>query len=304
MSDSSGNPYGNANMSYKMHYKDFDIDLNTAFRYKSSDFNNLYYGLNQENIGSDFDLKVGTELRYHLFSNLYLLGEINLTLLGDDTYQSALIDSRTQAEYYLGFGFFKNKKAPTQLTLPKNHYLRWAFAWGTPSNLSEIIHFDTEKDPYNNRLTSLFYGIPLTESLFGAPIELFLTPGLVYHLASDVQDNGSEYVLAIKAYYTFTWPVRWRFGFAEGLSYTSNINWLEYDEIINRKGYDNASKFLNYLDFSLDVNLADLTTLRSLDKLWLGYSIHHRSAIFESSSLFGRIKGGSNYNSVYLQWHF
>jgi len=37
---------------------------------------------------------------------------------------------------------------------------------------------------------------------------------------------------------------------------------------------------------------------------WLGYSIHHRSAIFESAQHFGRIKGGSNFQSVYLQWHY
>ena len=34
------------------------------------------------------------------------------------------------------------------------------------------------------------------------------------------------------------------------------------------------------------------------------HSKHHRSAIFETASHFGRIKGGSNYNTVYLQWHF
>jgi outer membrane protein len=41
-----------------------------------------------------------------------------------------------------------------------------------------------------------------------------------------------------------------------------------------------------------------------MNDLWFGYSLHHRSAIFETSSAFGRIKGGSNYNSLYLQYHF
>jgi outer membrane protein len=71
---------------------------------------------------------------------------------------------------------------------------------------------------------------------------------------------------------------------------------------LEEKGYK-PSKLLNYLDFSLDLHLGDIFG-EKLDELWLGYSIHHRSAIFESSSRFGRIKGGSNYNSVYLQWHY
>ena len=302
MSDSDGHSYGNLNLRYAIDYKDFDIDLTSTFRYKSSEFNNIYYGLGVDDIGSDYDLKVGAELRYHLYSNLYLLGEAKLTRLSSNTYHSPLIDSPTQGEYYLGVGFFNDKKNPQPLTLPDNHYIRWAFGWATPSNIGDIIHGDTEKDPYNNRLTSLFYGMPLTESLFSLPIELFLTPGFAYHLESEVQDPITEYVLAIKAYYTFTWPARWRFGFAEGLSYVSSLTYIEQSEM-DEKGY-NGSNLLNYLDFSLDLNLGDVFRSNSLDKLWLGYSIHHRSAIFESSSMFGRIKGGSNYNTVYLQWHF
>ncbi|MEF1278236.1 MipA/OmpV family protein, partial [Vibrio fortis] len=55
---------------------------------------------------------------------------------------------------------------------------------------------------------------------------------------------------------------------------------------------------------SADVNLGDLLNKNSLSNLWLGYSLHHRSGIFTSTSAFGRIKGGSDYNSLYLQWHF
>jgi len=41
-----------------------------------------------------------------------------------------------------------------------------------------------------------------------------------------------------------------------------------------------------------------------MKELYFGIGVHHRSSIFESNSQFGRIKGGSNYNSVYLQYHF
>jgi outer membrane protein len=71
---------------------------------------------------------------------------------------------------------------------------------------------------------------------------------------------------------------------------------------MEEKGYK-PSHLLNYLDFSLDVHLGDIFG-KNLNRLWLGYSIHHRSAIFETSSRFGRIKGGSNYSSVYLQFHY
>lgn len=86
------------------------------------------------------------------------------------------------------------------------------------------------------------------------------------------------------------------------MSYTSKINSLEKEEF-DRKGYE-PNNFLNYLDFSIDVNLGSMFNARSMDGVWLGYAIHHRSAIFEKSSQYGRIKGGSNYNTVYLQFDF
>jgi outer membrane protein len=61
---------------------------------------------------------------------------------------------------------------------------------------------------------------------------------------------------------------------------------------------------MNYWDFSVDIELGDLFNSKSLHNWWAGYSLHHRSAIFEKSSAFGRIKGGSNYNTLYVQYHF
>ena len=127
---------------------------------------------------------------------------------------------------------------------------------------------------------------------------------MAYHYPSAGQDRFLEWVFAFKGYYTVPLPWRLRLGVAEGLSYTTKIGDLEYSEIVETKGYAQASKLLNYLDFSLDINIGDIVRKNELKDLWLGYGIHHRSAIFESSSLFGRIKGGSNYQSIYLQWHW
>ena len=130
LSDSDGNSYGNVNLVYQVDYNDFDIDFNRTFRYKSGEFNNLYYGFNIDDIGSDLDIKMGAEARYHIFSNLYFLGEVDVNILGNHTYQSELTDSRFETEYYLGVGFFNNKKQQEYLTLPENHYLRLAYGEG------------------------------------------------------------------------------------------------------------------------------------------------------------------------------
>ncbi len=153
-------------------------------------------------------------------------------------------------------------------------------------------------DPYNNQLSSVFFGVPPADELFTLPVSTYLTPGFVFHHSSKVQDSSNEYVLAVKFYYTVKWPTPWRLGFAEGLSYATEIPYLE-EKDMQEKGY-RPSQLLNFLDFSVDLSLGRLFRVEKMKDLWLSYSIHHRSGIFSTSSAFGRISGGSNYNTVYL----
>jgi len=301
MNDLHGRLY--SDIRYSTHFENgsFEYKPYAQLQWNTSKYNTYYYGLNQEDISSGLEALIGVDARYHVWSNLYLLAKAQARFLGEDTRDSIYIEDDIEGELFLGFGFFNDKGKPKKEELSISPYVRIAHGWATPSNLNDIITGNTEKDPYNNQLTSLFYGYPLTDEIFGFPLEFYLTPGFVYHHSSEVQDATQEYVLAIKAYYTLPLSWKMRFGFAEGISYIDNVTYIEQTEM-DEKGY-RSSNLLNYLDFSLDLHLGDVFG-EKLDQIWLGYSIHHRSAIFESSSRFGRIKGGSNYNSVYLQWHY
>jgi outer membrane protein len=273
-----------------------------GLRYKTSEFNTRYYGFEQVNVSSGVDFHAHIEGRYHLISNLYAIGRLGGTVLDSNARKSPFVQESARWETYVGIAFFNNPHKPRKRSLRNNAYLRLAHGDATPSNLGEILQGDRESDPFNNQLTSLFYGHPLTDDLFGLPLDIYFVSGLVYHHSSEVQENFYEYVLGIKADYTITWPVRWRFGLAEGMSYASQITYIERTEL-EAKGY-RPSKLLNYLDFTLDINIGDIFNAKSLKNTWLGYSIHHRSGIFETGSQFGRIKGGSNYTTFYLQHHF
>ena len=304
-SDLEGNPYGNLSKSWYFQQNSWEFMPKVSARYKSASFNSHYFALEQlteQRIGAGVDLNLNIETRYHVGSNFYLLGSLGVTVLDNNAYHADSINQRWQSEAYLGFAFF-NDIAKTKKSNLKNHgYLRVAHGWATPSNIGDILRGDSEKDEYNNQLTSIFYGLPLTDELFSIPLDIFLTTGFAWHWDSEVQSSEQEYVLAIKAYYTLTWPVRWRLGVAEGLSYVSNVTYIERVEM-EEKGY-RPSELMNAIDLSIDINLGDVLNIRALKETWLGYSIHHRSSIFESASQFGRIKGGSNYNTVYLQFDF
>ena len=350
MTDIDSRYYSSVNARYHWDSGPWDIFPYATLRYKSADFNNHYYGLDgftdptnpantvDNKIGSAFDLIIGSEIRYHVISNFYLLGRAQLTTLDSKTRDSITIEDGTFGEIYLGLAFFNDKTRSKSSSLKAKPYVRVAHGWATPSNIGDILTFDSVDDEQNNQLTSIFYGHPVSDSLFGIEaIDIYMTLGYVYHHSSDPYSqtiepgtgintaefaglgNNScdgvnpcsitydlqpthEYVLGIKAYYNINWPVHWRLGFAEGISYIETVSNIEQREMDN-KGY-RSSKAMNYLDFTADFSIGDTFGVHPIDDMYLGIGVHHRSSIFETSSSFGRIKGGSNYPSLYLQYHF
>ncbi len=279
-----------------------DWDSYLSLRVKDSRFNDYYYGLAENDVGSGTDLTAGLGGYYYLGNNLYLRGALALTWLDSSARSSAFVDEDLQGNLSLGLVYRNYRQKNLKPQLDAKPYLRLAHGWATPSDLQDIITFKRRKDDHHNQLTSIFYGHPLSDTLLGLPLATYLTPGLVWHWQSDVQESGQEFVLAIKSYYTFAWPAEWRLGFGTGFSYAANVPYIEQVEMA-KKGYED-SKWLLYLDFSLDLNLGKLFRVDMLDDIWLGYSVHHRSGIFGSSSMFSRISGGSNYNTIALQYHF
>jgi len=353
MTDDESRYYSSLGTRYHWESGSWDLYPYATLRYKSADFNDHYYGLDgfrdpdnpstaiDNKIGGGVDLTLGSEIRYHVTSNFYLLGWAQLTTLDRTTRDSDTIENGTYGEVYLGIGFFNDKTRAKSSSLKAKPYLRLAHGWATPSDMSDILTLNWEDDEQNNQLTSLFYGHPIADSLFGIEaFDMYITVGYIYHHGSDpwsqtlqpghgvnnaelIEDRHldnspcdgtspctltydrqptNEYVLGIKAYYNIEWPVHWRFGLAEGFSYVETVTNIEQREM-DQKGY-NSSKLLNYVDVTADFSLGDTFGVKSMNDLFLGVGIHHRSSVFESSSAFGSSEGGSNYNSVYLQYHW
>ncbi len=313
-SDPHGEWYVGGRIGSSAEVGDLLFTPSVEVRYLSSGFNERYYALTRvtgQQASGAFQVSPNVIGRYHVWRDLYLLGSLRYTWFSNAISDLDAIDDSGVAEAMLGFGFFQDAgdaqflgeprvRTSMQRSLEAKPYVRTAHGWATESDLGEILRGDITNDEYDNQMSSVFYGHPLTDTLFGAPIEVYLSPGLAYHYESAVQDSTPELVLKIKAYYTVHWPVRWRLGAAEGISWIDEVTYIENENMIS-KGY-RPSQLMNYLDFSLDINVGDIFGVDGWDRLWAGVAVHHRSSIFESASQFGRISGGSNYPSVYLQY--
>jgi outer membrane protein len=270
-------------------------------QFKKAEHTQRYAGLIPERIPGGFTLAAGFTTRLHLTSNFYLLGRSEVRRLDQNMLNTKYIRDRWKAEIYFGIAFSNNIRKPLKKNLANNRYVRISHGWGTFSDVSEILRFKILPDPFHHQLTSVFFGEPLDDTLFGLPIHIYLNAGIANHWNSRIQNNLLELIFNIKFYYTVPLPVRLRFGVAEGISYITEVTNIEKQKMAEEQY--NPSKLLNYLDFSLDLNLGDIFG-EIFMPLWIGWSLHHRSGIFETAQHFGRIEGGSNYNTFYLQYHF
>ena len=275
MSDKDSRFYTSLDARYHWESGAWELFPYATLRLKSADFNEHYYGLDgfpdpanpanniDNKIGSGFDLTLGSEIRYHVISNFYLLGRAQLTTLDSDTRRSPTIENGTHGEVYLGIAFFNDKTKSKSPALKAKPYVRVAYGWATPSNFGDILALNWEEDPQDNQMSSIFYGHPISDTLFGIEaFDIYMTTGFVRHFASDPYDRTlapgeginsadlvglgnnpcdsvnpctitydlqptNEYVLGIKAYYNINWPIHWRLGFSEGMSYIETVSNLE-----------------------------------------------------------------------------
>lgn len=227
LSDDEGRVHASIDARYAWDSGSWELLPYARLRWKSAAFNNRYFGLDgfddpnnpghtfNNPIGSGLDLNMGSEARYHVISNLYLVGRAQITtLLDSSTRNSASIDRETFGEVYLGVAFFEDKTKPSKPSLKAKPYWRFAYGWATPSNMGDILlRWDVEDDPQNNQMVSAFYGQPVADSLFGVEsLDVYFTPGFVYHRESDPYTDPvsgitydsqptTEYVLAFKLYW-------------------------------------------------------------------------------------------------------
>ncbi|WP_415396747.1 hypothetical protein [Sulfurimonas sp. CS5] len=187
------------------------------------------------------------------------------------------------------------------LNADDNYSLRVAQGQVTKSDFGEILFLDVASYSHDLQVTSLDAGYLLKKDAFELPLDIYIKGGFSYFDEAGLQDDIYEGTLYIKVYWNIDFfKNRVRLGFGEGASYTSDILYYEKQEAIDNN--DNNSKYLNYIDFSLDFDIGRLVRFEPLKNTYLGVAVKHRSGIF---GLINNVsKGGSNYYIFSLEKNF
>jgi len=179
--------------------------------------------------------------------------------------------------------------------------LRIAKGKVSDSDLGEILGGYWKPHKYDLQVLALDGGYLLTKNAYELPLDIYARAGLAYFDEDATQNDIYEFTLYIKAYYSFDFlNNRCRFGFGEGLSYTSDVLISEYLEATEK--HDNYSQLLNYLDISFDFDFGRLIAYEPLYNTYIAWTIKHRSGVF---GLFNNVShGGSNYNTLSIEKNF
>ena len=179
---------------------------------------------------------------------------------------------------------------------------RAAYGEASVDDLGDIVFLESSTHPDNLTVYSLDAGYLLKKDMFEFPFDLYFKGGLSYFNEgySPREDHIYEGTLYFKLYYKVDFlENRVRIGLGEGISYTSDVLWSEYKEAQDEG--DHTSKFLNYMDLSVDFDLGRLVRYEPLRDTYIGWTLKHRSGVF---GLFHGVHGGSNYNTISIERNF
>lgn len=171
----------------------------------------------------------------------------------------------------------------------------------TESALGDVLIGNLGSHPEDLTVIAVDGGYLLKHNAFDSPLDVYARAGLSKYNEGNF-DDVYEVQAYVKLFYNFDFlDNRVRAGFGEGFSYTSDIIRAESLEAATTTD-GKTSNFLNYLEISVDFDFGKLVHYKSLEELYLGIALKHRSGVF--GLINGVTKGGSNYNSIYIEKNF
>jgi len=291
--------------------------------YEDQKLSNYYYGVKSDestpereayNTKSSFEMRYGIDMSYRLAQHHYLGFNMQYSELDSTKINSPIVADNGQFSSFASYRYefndyqynpYVNGSITKDLTMGE-WYWRIAAGRHTETTFNKLLRFQEMFKPEERGtgIASIFVGKKIADNFMWLPLEAYVTGGYVRRFEKGLQDNFNEYVLGFKAYFSkFPWSdnIKTRIGLAEGVSYAAKVPFVEGEHVEAKNR--SASKFLNYLDWSIDVSIGDVFKVPKLKECYMGWSVHHRSGIFASSDFFGNVNGGSNVNTLYLQCH-
>jgi len=287
--------------------------LSVAWR--SAKLNDYYYGVKTSEAtttraayepGAGLEARIGLQATYKVSRHWSLLTGVSATVLGNGVKNSPIVEHRVLPSYYLGAVYDFGRHDSDWVATSSATYFKLLYGQATADgcHMIKIITAQCLSTAKVNptSFSAVQIGRPFIQNFKGLPIDVVGYVGLGHHNENGLQANGMQLDLYMKAYYSgFPWQerIKTRLGMGMGVSLAQRVPYIEVSS--QAANGEHTSRLLHHLDPTLDVSLGDLIGSQRLKDTYIGVGVSHRSGIFKSSRLLGKVTGGSNYIYSYLE---
>jgi outer membrane protein len=220
---------------------------------------------------------------------------------------SPLVETPNFSTFFVGGTYiFGNVLKPTYIhDADRAGEWAWRVNYGYQADgniVSEIDQGDFSKSEYADTNIG---GITLSKLLTDGPRVDFVGNLAFFRHFEEDEGNGNfwsynAYIMARGTGYSPWSKEEWfRWGFGFGMSYAETVPIAEQRKQAEKGG--NTSRFLNYLEMTLDFPLRRVTKASWLQRCYTGLTIVHRSGIFGTSDILGDVAGGADWITAHLE---
>jgi outer membrane protein len=287
-----------------------------SLSWQDANLSNYYFGVSESEATADRPaylpgesqwISMGLNTSWRATGRLELVANFGVTGAGSNVAESPLVaESEAYALFVGGTYVFGNALEPDYIMDDERQgEWSWRVNYGYDAHGNVVGEIDQGNFRLSEIANTNIAGLTLGKLLTAGKRADYIGRLAVFRHIEDGEGNGSfnsyaAYVMARgRGYSPWSGEETFRFGFGFGMSYADRVPIVEQRKQEMRS--DNTSRFLSYLEMSVDVPLRRLSKANWLQRCYAGMSIVHRSGMFGSSDLLGDVAGGSDWITLHLE---
>ena len=305
-------------LSYRYRFEagPWSISPFVSWSWQDDNLTNYYFGVSEAEARPDRPAYLPGESKWASFGlntswqitdRIVFFG--NVAFGGTD---SEVINSPLVAETGFSSGFiggtysFGNAKKPDYIMEDERKgEWSWRVNYGYQADANIVSEIDQGDFSKSSVADTNIAGFTLGKLLTAGPRADYVGKVALFRHLEEDEGNGNfnsyaAYVMARgKGYSPWSKQEVFRWGFGFGVSYAETVPVAEQRKQAEKGG--NTSRFLNYLEMTLDFPLHRISKARSLQPCYVGISVVHRSGIFGTSDILGDVAGGADWITAHLE---
>lgn len=278
------------------------------------DLTDYYFGVSQGEVapgrpeyhpGDAWTLGLGINTSYQLTRNLLAFMNLGFYSQDDVISSSPLVDEERSSVAYFGAAYmFGNVFEPQDSSPERAGEWSWRLNYGYQAEGSIATDnlrgdLSAAKDVDTN-----ISGLTLSKLVMDGPnVDVYARMAAFRHFEEEYQGkfwSYAPYVMVMgKGYTPWTEGVAFRFGFGLGFSYAQKVP--VHEQVKQAQAGEKTSRFLNYLEWTVDVPLEKIIRSRLVRDCYVGITDVHRSGIFASADILGNVAGGSDWITFHVE---